>query len=104
MRQASNDGPLAFFTTLALYAAWRRLEPAGERTPPGDHSVGTAQRTEPAGAVGWSLLFYCALGLGFLTKGPVILLLVGVTLVPYLASRPPPCMRDCAAFAAAGAF
>ena len=28
-----------------------------------------------------------ALGLGFLTKGPVILLLVGVTLVPYLASR-----------------
>ena len=23
MRQASNDGPLAFFTALALYAAWR---------------------------------------------------------------------------------
>src|SRR5262249_35445437 len=25
MRQASNDAPLALFTTLALYAAWRRL-------------------------------------------------------------------------------
>ena len=24
-RQAGNDGPLALFTTLALYAAWRRL-------------------------------------------------------------------------------
>ena len=36
-------------------------------------------------AMGWGLLFYCALGLGFLTKGPVILLLVGVTLIPYLA-------------------
>ena len=30
-------------------------------------------------------MFQCALGLGFLTKGPVILLLTGVTLVPYLA-------------------
>ena len=86
MRQASNDGPLAFFTALALYAAWRRLERAGERSSAGDHTVGTARDSEPAGAIGWSLLFYCALGLGFLTKGPVILLLVGVTLVPYLAS------------------
>ena len=86
MRQASNDGPLAFFTTLALYAAWRRLERAGEPSPTGDHTVGTARSTEPAGPVGWCLLFYCALGLGFLTKGPVILLLAGVTLLPYLAS------------------
>ena len=31
------------------------------------------------------LVFYAALGLGFLTKGPVILLLSGVTIVPYLA-------------------
>ena len=30
-------------------------------------------------------VFHTALGLGFLTKGPVILLLVGVTIVPYLA-------------------
>ena len=86
MRQASNDGPLAFFTTLALYAAWRRLERAGERSTKGDHTVGTARDTERAGAIGWCLLFYCALGLGFLTKGPVILLLAGVTLVPYVAS------------------
>src|SRR5205085_12666265 len=26
MRQASNDGPLAMFTTLALFAAWRLLD------------------------------------------------------------------------------
>src|SRR4051812_21723850 len=31
LRQAGNDGPLAFFTTLALYAAWRRVH--GDRTP-----------------------------------------------------------------------
>ncbi len=86
MRQASNDGPLAFFTTLALYAAWRRLERASDRSPTGDHTTGAARDTEPAGAIGWCLLFYCALGLGFLTKGPIILLLAGVTLVPYLAS------------------
>ncbi len=30
-------------------------------------------------------MFHTALGLGFLTKGPIILLLVGVTVVPYLA-------------------
>ena len=28
VRQAGNDGPLALFTTLALYAAWRRLHGA----------------------------------------------------------------------------
>ena len=33
MRQASNDGPLVLFTTLALYAAWRRLERRRSRTP-----------------------------------------------------------------------
>ncbi len=30
MRQAGNDGLLAFFTTLALYAAWRRLHGGGQ--------------------------------------------------------------------------
>jgi len=32
------------------------------------------------------LVFYLALGLGFLCKGPIILLLVGLTVVPYLAA------------------
>ncbi len=63
MRQAGNDGPLTFFTTLALYAAWRRWH----------------------GVRGWALVFYAALGFGFLCKGPVILLIVGVTLASYLA-------------------
>ena len=35
--------------------------------------------------LGGSWSFYAALGLGFLTKGPIILLLVAVTLIPYLA-------------------
>ena len=75
MRQSGNDGPLAFFTTLALYAAWRRL-----------HGQGTAVADDPAGAGGrgWSLLFHTALGLGFLCKGPIVVLLAAITLVPYL--------------------
>ena len=117
MRQASNDGPLAFFTTLALYAAWRRLEgslPPRDRNPParsedfpgwhwlgqcgknsrqqsplGWHWLGQCwskvRQRRPSGSLCWSLLLYGALGLGVLTKGPVILLLAGVTLIPYLA-------------------
>jgi 4-amino-4-deoxy-L-arabinose transferase-like glycosyltransferase len=75
LRQAGNDGPLAFFATLALYAAWRRLH--------GDHAeIGEG----PAGARGWSLLMYAALGLGFLTKGPIVLVLVLLALIPYLTA------------------
>ena len=77
LRQAGNDGPLAFFTTLALYAAWRRLH--GERRP----SRGRATRRRPSG---WNLLFYGALGLGFLTKGPIVVILAGLTVVLYLAT------------------
>ncbi|MGE5757040.1 MAG: ArnT family glycosyltransferase [Planctomycetaceae bacterium] len=75
LRQAGNDGPLALFTTLALYAAWRRL-----------HGAGGAVGDEPGGTRGWNLVFYAALGLGFLTKGPIIVALVALTLVPYLAT------------------
>ena len=76
MRQAGNDGPLAFLTTLALYAAWRRLHGG---------SADRAEGVEPGARV-WSILMYAALGLGFLTKGPVILILVGLAVVPYLAA------------------
>jgi len=79
-RQAGNDGPLAFFTTLALYAAWRRLHGGAVEGHVGEPA---AQR----GAWGWLLLFYASLGLGFLTKGPVVLLLAALTIVPYLAIR-----------------
>jgi 4-amino-4-deoxy-L-arabinose transferase-like glycosyltransferase len=74
MRQAGNDGLLAFFTTLALYAAWRRL-----------HGEGTEVRDDAADGRGWSLLMYGAMGLGFLCKGPICVVLAAVTLVPYLA-------------------
>lgn len=73
LRQAGNDGPLAFFTTLALYAAWRRLP--GTNVENGE---------EPPGSRAWNFLFYLALGLGFLTKGPIVVLLVALALVPYL--------------------
>ena len=77
MRQAGNDSLLALFTTLALYAAWRRLE-AGPRR--------------------WNFVMYMALGLGILAKGPIILLLVGTTILPYLmiAGRFKPGMRQLA--------
>ncbi|MGO9465895.1 MAG: ArnT family glycosyltransferase [Isosphaeraceae bacterium] len=106
MRQASNDAPLALFTTLALYAAWRRLhdlEPSGQLAamiprPPAvcaaapagsrqEESDGGSNETveATAGPPVWSLVFHAALGLGFLTKGPIILLLVLVALIPYLS-------------------
>ena len=75
MRQAGNDGPLAFFTTLALYAAWRRLHGDGAE-------IGITPGRQP-----WNLVFYLAvLGLGFLAKGPIILVLVALTVVAYLAT------------------
>lgn len=67
-RQAGNDGMLGLFTTLALSAAWRRLN---ETPRPSGRDRG--------------LLLGAALGLGFLCKGPIILMVVAVTLVPYLA-------------------
>jgi len=71
LRQAGNDGPLAFFATLALYAAWRRLHAEGAGAAPG--------------SARWNLVFHAALGLGMLCKGPVVVLVVAVTVVPYLA-------------------
>ncbi len=77
MRQAGNDGPLALFTTLALFAAWRLLD----EKQPNDRAASTGKtRADRA----WGLVFYAALGLGVLTKGPIILMLVSVTIIPYL--------------------
>jgi 4-amino-4-deoxy-L-arabinose transferase-like glycosyltransferase len=79
-RQASNDVPLALLTTLALYAAWCRLHGEAERPEK------PLQKPGRLSSRGWSLIFYLALALGVLTKGPIILVLVGVTLIPYLVS------------------
>jgi 4-amino-4-deoxy-L-arabinose transferase-like glycosyltransferase len=73
MRQAGNDGPLAFFTTLALFAAWRRI-----------HADPSANGGTVADGL-WSKVGCAAMGLGFLTKGPIILMFVAVTVLPYLA-------------------
>jgi len=78
MRQASNDGPLALFTTLALYAAWRCLNLDDDN--PADATVPRSLGARAS----WNLIVYASLGLGFLTKGPVILLLAGMTVIPYL--------------------
>jgi 4-amino-4-deoxy-L-arabinose transferase-like glycosyltransferase len=71
MRQAGNDGPLAFFTAMALYAAWRRLEVEDDAETSG------RART-------WRLLWPVALGLGFLCKGPIVLMVTATAIVPYL--------------------
>ncbi|GIW86029.1 MAG: hypothetical protein KatS3mg108_0353 [Isosphaeraceae bacterium] len=78
MRQAGNDGPLAFFVTLAVYAGWRRLHGHPPQEPPG-------LPAERLGSPRWAILMYAALGLGFLCKGPIALLLVALALIPYLA-------------------
>ena len=112
MRQAGNDAPLVLFTTLALYAAWRcflggpAVRPGcpgqSPRAPVFAFRTGARSKTRSAPATrlaqlilrcrlapdrhpfDWRLVFYIALGLGFLTKGPVILLLVAATIIPYL--------------------
>ena len=76
-RQAGNDGPLALFTTLALYAAFRRLHGAPAAEPPG-------APTDRLGPRRWSVLFWSAMGLGFLSKGPVAVLLPALAVLPYL--------------------
>ncbi len=80
LRQAGNDGPLALFTTLSLYAAWRGLNGPKRRW----EFHAEVARGRPAGDRFWAVLFHGAMGLGFLCKGPIILLLVGLTVVPYL--------------------
>ena len=80
-RQAGNDGPLCLFTTLALYAAWRRLH--GEARAARRH--GEEPGDAPPGSRRWTLVFHGAMGLGFLCKGPIIVLIVGLTVIPYLA-------------------
>lgn len=97
LRQAGNDGPLAFFTTLALYAAWRRLHggPADVEADllsnhGSDPGALVAELEDDDGFArpghrGWNLVFAGAIGLGFLTKGPIIIVLVALALVPYLA-------------------
>lgn len=79
LRQAGNDGPLAFFTTLAIYAAWRRLHGGPADEPPGLPG-------DQPGPRGWNLVLYGAMGLGFLCKGPIVALVGALTLVPYLAA------------------
>ena len=76
-RQAGNDGPLAFFTTLAIYAAFRRLHGAPADGPPGLPG-------DCLGSKGWSVLCWVAMGLGFLSKGPIAAVLPALAVVPYL--------------------
>jgi 4-amino-4-deoxy-L-arabinose transferase-like glycosyltransferase len=79
LRQAGNDGPLCFFTTLALYAAWCWLH--GTR---GGNRAAIVQAANPPNSRRWAITFHMALGLGFLCKGPIILVLVGLAVIPSL--------------------
>ena len=82
LRQAGNDGPLGLCTTMALHAAWCRLHGTAR---PRRRATGKLD-ADSSGPRYWALAFYLALGLGFLCKGPIMLLLVGLTVVPYLAA------------------
>lgn len=87
MRQAGNDGLLALFTTGALYAAWRRLHGGSGSEGARAFEAGVGGGAFEAGDGRWGLAMYGALGLAFLCKGPIALLLAGLVLVPYLAIR-----------------
>ena len=52
LRQAGNDGPLGLFTTLALYAAWRRLHGV---TPGAPAARSTSPVTSSPGRRSWTL-------------------------------------------------
>jgi 4-amino-4-deoxy-L-arabinose transferase-like glycosyltransferase len=78
LRQAGNDGPMAFFATLAVYAAWRRLHGGPADGPPGVPA-------ETPGDRRWLDLMYAAFGLGFLCKGPIVVLVWALAIGPYLA-------------------
>ena len=80
LRQAGNDGMLALFTTLAVLAAWCRLHGGEQGSFP---SSGIEVASLPGSRI-WAIVFYGALGLGFLVKGPIIVLIVGMAVVPYL--------------------
>jgi 4-amino-4-deoxy-L-arabinose transferase-like glycosyltransferase len=77
LRQAGNDGPLSFFTTLAIYAAWRRLHGG-----PVDESPGLPG--DRPGPRGWAVAMFGALGLGFLCKGPIAAVIAALAVLPYL--------------------
>ena len=70
-RMALPDLPLTFFITLAIWAGWvAMLENDRHRTR-------------------WVLLSAAALGLGFLTKGPVGVIIPGLVVVPVVLHGAP---------------
>ena len=75
MRQAGNDALLALFVGFALWGVARRWNWADglDEDRPGSRR--------------WNLLGALAVGLGFLCKGPVVFLWVGLPIVGFLATR-----------------
>lgn len=65
-RMALPDLPLAFFITLAIWALW------------------VATLEQPRAPRPWVVLAACALGLGFLAKGPIALLIPALVVAPVL--------------------
>lgn len=65
---AKIDASLTFTTLLAQIALWMSIA----------HPADQKRRF-----IGWPLLFWVALGLGGLLKGPIILLIVGLTIIAY---------------------
>jgi 4-amino-4-deoxy-L-arabinose transferase-like glycosyltransferase len=70
-RQALPDLPLAFFMTLATWAAFEAVQVA--RPAPGDTAPGAAPTR--SSRRGWLIVAAAAMALGLLTKGPVAVVL-----------------------------
>ena len=66
-------------------AAWWRLHDDDGALRVVNESRSLESGWERTRSTAWLMAFHVALGLGFLTKSPVILLLVAATVIPYLA-------------------
>ncbi len=72
-RSAVADMALVFFVTLAAWAGWEGLD------------MRTLRRNSGRTPIGFALIFWVALALGFLTKGPIALVPLGM--VAFIAMR-----------------
>ncbi|MFH0909608.1 MAG: glycosyltransferase family 39 protein [bacterium] len=85
-RSSVADMPMVLFVTLAQWALWELVGRAG----PARHGP-LSQRALP-----WILLLYVSLGLGFLAKGPIAIIVPALTLLLYrfaFARQPLPWSR-----------
>ncbi|HTV40498.1 MAG TPA: glycosyltransferase family 39 protein [Candidatus Sulfotelmatobacter sp.] len=82
-RIATADLALVFFFTLATWSGWELTRPAGAATTVGSEVL---PGQSPSRMLWW-WIFYVALGLGFLAKGPVAWLPLGAIILGRVARK-----------------